>query len=132
MPRVHSAFAIILLAVLSSSACQSSDPSPVQPEGRLVVEPIQIDSIELFAAGSAAYSVHVKGIVGDGCSELLPLQQVRQGTDIVVTIQRQRPENAICTQIARLFDQVIPLEGAFPSGQYTVRINSTTLTFTVP
>jgi hypothetical protein len=60
------------------------------------------------------------------------VRQLRQGTDIVVDIQRQRPEAAICTQIARLFDQVIALEGAFPPGLYAVRVNTTSVTFSVP
>lgn len=130
MRRILSKFALIVLAVASMTACQSLVQSP---ETRLLIEPIQIESVEVVPGTvPSGFGVHVKGTVGDGCSELLPVRQLRQGTDIVFKIERQRPEGAICTQLARLFDQVIPLEGAFLPGQYAVRVNTTSVTFSVP
>jgi hypothetical protein len=74
-------------------------------------------------------SAHVRGVIGDGCSSLHSVEQERTGNAVVVTILRQRPANAICTQIARLYDDTIRLDGAFPPGTYVVRVNGTETSF---
>jgi hypothetical protein len=71
----------------------------------------------------------VRGVIGDACSSLHSVEQERTGNTVVVTILRQRPANAICTQIARLYDDTIRLDGAFPPGAYVVRVNGTETSF---
>jgi hypothetical protein len=48
---------------------------------------------------------------------------------VTVTILRQRPRDAICTQIAKLYEDNIRLDGQYPPGQYTLRVNDLTTTF---
>ena len=48
---------------------------------------------------------------------------------MTVTILRERPREAVCTQIAKLYDDVIRLEGQFPPGDYLLRVNSVEKTF---
>jgi hypothetical protein len=127
-----------LLALVGGTAlgCRggstAANPPPTEPV--FVIEPIQIESVELVRNLDvpSGLGVHVKGVVGDGCSELLPLRQLREGSTVSITLERRRPENAICTQIARIFDDVIPLEGAFPPGTYVVRVNREKIEFSVP
>jgi hypothetical protein len=85
------------------------------------------------ASSPSGLGVRVQGVIGDGCTDLLPpITQERDGTVVRIRILRQRPEEAICIQIAKLFDQVVPLMGDYPAGQYIVHVNDSTLTFSVP
>jgi hypothetical protein len=89
-----------------------------------------VDSVEVLLA--AAPSAHVQGILGDGCTELSAVTQARAGNAIEITILSRRPADAICTQIAKLYDAVLPLAGAFPSGQYVVTVNGVAAPFVLP
>jgi hypothetical protein len=48
---------------------------------------------------------------------------------VVLTILRQRPANAMCIQIARLYDETLRLEGTFPPGRYLLRVNGVETSF---
>ena len=102
---------------------------PAAPD--LLVEPIQIDSVEVIVMESAPplASAHVRGILGDGCSTLQSVTQARSGNAVTLTILRQRPKDAICTQIAKLYDAVIRLDGQYPQGRYTLRVNGFEVVF---
>jgi hypothetical protein len=97
------------------------------------VRPVLVDSVTVQIAESFPVQVfsRITGVVGDGCSTLLPIEQRRSGTEITVEIRRQRPKGAICTQIARLFDETIRLMGDFPAGEYRLRVNDVVRTFVV-
>lgn len=121
--------------VLCLAALHPGCGSPTAPMPRLLVQPIQVDSLELVRGVSepSGLGVRVRGVIGDGCSELLPpITQTRQGAVVRISILKQRPQDAICTQIAKLFDQVVPLAGEYPPGSYVVRVNSSELSFSVP
>ena len=124
-------FPCALLVGIVVSGCTSS--SPVNPTERPVIEPILIDSVTVAVAESFPVQVfaHVTGVVGDGCSTLLPIEQRREGSVVTLTINRRRPSEAICIQIALLFDQILRLGGAFPRGDYTLRVNDQVRTFRV-
>jgi hypothetical protein len=127
--RLHSLVAMTLLA----ASCSPSR-TPSQPEDpSLTASRIQIDSVAIRTAQSFPVQVfaQVKGVIGDGCSELLPVEQSRAGTVVTLEIKRRRPANAICTQIAKLFDQNIRLEGEYPSGEYTLQVNGRPYPFRV-
>jgi hypothetical protein len=117
-----------------TSPLPAAPASPISPPARdVTIEPIQIEQVEVRIAESFPVQVfaHVRGIVGDGCSSVLPAEQKREGNTITLTINRQRPTDAICTQIAKLYDENIRLEGDLPAGEYTLKVNSVTQTFTV-
>ena len=96
---------------------------PVPPG--ITVAPIQIDTVELVVRESNPPQVaaRVKGVLGDGCTTLKDITQTRNGATIEITITSQRPNEAMCTMIAQIFDQTIELEGEFPAGEYIVRVN---------
>lgn len=127
----------ILLAACAPAASVSPLPapaSPVQPPARdMLIEPIQVDQVEVRIAESFPVQVfaHVTGVIGDGCSSVLPAEQKREGNTITLTINRQRPADAICTQIAKLYEENIRLTGDFPAGEYVLKVNAVTQTFTV-
>ena len=121
--------AVAVILALAPGCGSPSDPTDLTP----VVEPIQIESVTVKVAESlpVQVSAHVTGIVGDGCSSLLPIEQSRQGTLVAISVLRQRPRAAICTQIARLFNEDIRLLGSFPPGRYRLRVNETIRDFEV-
>lgn len=99
----------------------------------LLVEPIQIDSVDVQVMQSSPPTVaaQVRGVVGDGCSVLHSVKQERSGSTVTITILRQRPRDAICTQIALLYDERIQLEGQFAAGDYVLRVNGVQRAFTI-
>ena len=127
----------ILLAACAPAASVSPLPapaSPVQPPARdMLIEPIQIDQVEVRVAESFPVQVfvHVTGVIGDGCSSVLPVEQKREGNTITLIINRQRPAEAMCTMIAKIYDENIRVDGNFPPGEYTLKVNSVTQTFVV-
>ena len=50
---------------------------------------------------------------------------------MTLTILSTRPEDAICTQIAKLYDATSALPGDFPPGEYVLRVNSVEKTFAI-
>jgi hypothetical protein len=115
-----------ILFLLATAACSGST------ENDMAVEPITIESVDVLILESfpPQATARVKGVIGDGCSELHSEVQRRTGDTVTITVLRQRPREAICTQIAKLYDQTIRLEGTFPPGRYTLRVNSVEKTFT--
>jgi hypothetical protein len=119
------------LACVLAAGCGSSSPSAATPPAPPVtVRPIQIDSVEVLL--QAAPSAHVRGVIGDGCTELFGTSVARGESTVTITIYAQRPTEAICTQIAKLYDEVLRLPGEYPAGTYVVRVNGLETTFTVP
>jgi hypothetical protein len=120
---------VAALVAASGAGCASpSTPAPAPP--RTLVRPIQIESVDVVV--SSAPSAHVRGVIGDGCTELAGVTTSRSGNRVTVTILSTRPEEAICIQIARLYDATLALPGDYPPGQYVLGVNSVEKTFTVP
>ena len=117
----------VIGAVAALAAC--GDPSSAPPTPKTIVRPIQVDSVDVLLPPPAA---HVRGVIGDGCTELSGVTTLRSGNTVTLTILSTRPEEAICSQIAKLYDATFALPGAFPSGAYVLRVNSVERTFSVP
>ena len=118
--------ASIGLATILPAAC--SNPA----SANLVIEPIQVDQVDVRVLESSPPEAwaHVQGVLGDGCSAFHSLRQERSGNTITMTILRERPRDAICTQIAKIYDADIRLEGQYPPGQYLLRVNGVERSFT--
>jgi hypothetical protein len=120
----------LVVAAALVAACGSSRPAAPSPSVPVTIRPIHVDSVEVLLGSAPA--VHVKGVVGDGCTEISGTQVDRGEATVTITIYSQRPTEAICTQIARLYDEVLALPGAYPPGAYVVRVNGVEATFTIP
>lgn len=109
--------------VLALAALAAGCSSPTEPT--VLIEPIAIDDVDVLVLESfpPRASAHVTGVIGDGCSELRSVAQSRSGNVTVVTILRERPRDAVCTEIAKLYDDIVPLDGVFPPGHYEVIVN---------
>jgi acetolactate synthase regulatory subunit len=121
MPRTRLAvagpLAIVLCALVGCS-------NPAAPDG-VRVDPIQIDQVEVQVLETAPPQARarVRGVIGDGCSTLKSVTQARMGQTVTLLILRERPVDAICTQLAKLYDETIALEGTYPAGRYLLRVN---------
>ena len=125
--RLNVALAAAGLSVLTGLGCANTPTSP-----DLIVDPIQIEKVEVRVMESSPpqAAAHVEGILGDGCSELHSQAQTRSGSTVTITLLRERPRDAVCSQIAKLYVADIPLEGQYPPGRYVVRVNDVVKDFT--
>ena len=119
-----------LALAAACTGCGDGRENPAR--GDLDIQPILVESVDVAVLESSPpqAAARVKGVVGDGCSELYSSDQVRSGSTVTVTILRSRPKDAICTQIARLYDETIRLTGTYPPGRYVVRVNGVEKAFT--
>ena len=123
------AVAGMVLAV-AGAGCKASVTAPGTQTD---IRPISIDSVEVSILESfpAQVDAHVTGVVGDGCSELLPIEQSRTGNTARLDIRRERPVDAVCIQIALVFDETIRLDGTFLPGDYVLQVNDKSVSFRV-
>jgi hypothetical protein len=105
--------------------------SPATPAPTQIIRPIQIDSVQVVVQASQV-SVRVRGVVGDGCTELSGTSMSRADASVDIQILSQRPAEAICTQIALLYDETLRVPGEFTPGHYALRVNSVETSFDVP
>lgn len=117
------------------SATPGSDEHGIDPTpGAILTGTAQIDTIDLLILESFPVQVnaHVVGWLGDGCTTLDQITQVREENTFKVTITTARPAEAICTMQLVGFEETISLDVAgLPAGTYTVDINGVTETFTL-
>lgn len=145
-----SALAIVLIAACSGqpggaivdptstippTEAPGGDPHGLEPTpGAVLTGTAQIETIELLMLESFPVQVqaHVTGYLGDGCTSLGEITQVREDDTFKITITTSRPADAICTMQLVGFEETIPLDVAgLPAGTYTVDINGVTETFTL-
>ncbi len=84
-----------------------------------------IQDVELIALESQPPQVqlHVKGEHPDGCDYPAQVTQQRDGNTITVEIYREVPFDVMCPMILLSYEDTIKLDGTFPPGNYTFKIN---------
>ncbi len=117
---------LMLIAMVLLGACGSTAGAPTTGLA-------QIDKVEVRIAESAPPQIFVqfRGTLGDGCTSLGAISQRRDGNTIDVTVATNHSGAEVCTAIAQLIDQTISLEGDFPPGEYTVRVNGVAQQFRI-
>lgn len=71
--------------------------------------------------------LHVRGEHPDGCQLPVQVTQHREGSTIIVEIFRDVPADMICPMMLQPYEGNIRLEGTFPQGRYTFRVNDFTV-----
>jgi len=119
-----------LLAMLGLSSVVAACSGSTCPD--VVVAPIQITRVDVRIMESFPPQVlaHVEGVLGDACTELSSVTQSRLGRRVIIAILRERPRDAICAQVVKLYEEDVPLEGVYPAGEYVLRVNDYETTFT--
>lgn len=125
MKAIYLILVAMLIGACAPTAAQTPPPAKPTPETEFVIEPIQIDQVDVRIMESFPVQVaaHITGVVGDGCSSLHGVTQAREDNTITLTIERRRELAEACTMIAQLYDETIRLEGEFPTGDYTLIVN---------
>lgn len=108
-------------------------------EGRAVVAEAQgsslkIDSIEVQIVRTPQppqVLIRVHGLLLDGCTSLGAVSQRREANVVTLTIATKHSGAQVCTSMAKILDETIRLEGAFPRGEYVVRVNGVARRFSI-
>ena len=120
--------AVLVLLALPLLACES--PTAAEEADRLTVQTVDVRILESFPVQVTA---SVTGYLRDGCEMLGATTQTRSGNTITVTIATEwdNKTERVCIQVISQVQQDVPLEGAFPSGTYVLRVNGVEKTFRV-
>ena len=110
---------------------------PDSAEAYLVV-PAVLDSVAVRPARREAppgeavpVEVLIKGALPDACSALNDATQSRAANLLDVTLTMRRPRGALCAQVVRPFRFYLPLDGLFPPGSYTLKVNGAAYPFRI-
>ena len=121
---------LALLAAVAAVGCGAS--SLAGPDERAVVQPIEVQSVEVFASGSPGLvTARITGTLGSGCDHLHSIENARQGNAVTIEIKRRRVTEAVCTTEFKEFREDLGVAGEFEPGEYTLRVNQVTRPFSV-
>ena len=115
--------------VVDSDSAVTPSPNAPQPSTGDVIDdtisamPITAVEVLIREIHPIQVAVLVSGTLSDGCTVFHEATQVRTGTTIEVTITTIRGNETLCPDMIQDFTQTITLEGDFPPGDYTVRVN---------
>src|SRR5262245_15472841 len=117
-------FVLPLLAL--ATACASSDTT-------VEIVPLRVDKVDVLVLESFPPMVHavVTGTLPTACSSIESVSQRREGNLIEVTITAQTAREVICIQVIKEVTERVRLDGAFPPGQYILRVNGVESRFQV-
>ena len=129
-------FGIALLALAAAAACSQNGgpaaaPSPLPGGGsdtgteRPVADgQLRVTEVEVLVALSypARVTARVAGVLPDACTNIRAVSQSREGRAVTVTITTTRT-GQLCAEVLRPVTRDVPLEGAFESGEYLLRVN---------
>jgi hypothetical protein len=102
--------------------------SGVQPSGSQVLTVIEkVEPLVEEVSNTYQLTLHVTGYQPDGCTFPVQVEQTRDGNTITVKIYRVLPPDIFCTMQLVIYDENIPLDGSFGSGDYTFDVNGTIL-----
>lgn len=109
-------------------------PDPYPSEEDMLINDAVITGvgIRMMESFPLQASVQIDGELGDGCTELAPIETEREGDTFYITVQTMRPADAVCTMELRFFSESVPLDiEGLEAGTYTVDVNGVTETFTL-
>ncbi len=111
----------------------AAEPTATVDAAKFEINQLPIESVDVQVRETmpVQVAVVVKGYLNDSCTTLHNIAQQRDGQTITLTITKQRPKGLDCAQVISEFSETITLEGDFPPGTYTLRVNDMEQTFTV-
>jgi len=103
-----------------------------QPDAVYEIRPARIDGVEVLILESfpAQATARIEGVLGDGCTELLPIEQMRDDAEIALSVLTRRPVGVACIQVVAPFEERVSL-GTFDPGSYLLRANDVSVAFRV-
>ena len=93
----------------------------------------QIHSVTAHVSESFPMRIRleVAGEHPDGCDYPVKIEQFRQGNIIQIDVYRDVPADVICPMILQSYQSEIPLDGAFESGRYIIKVNALSQTIDI-
>jgi hypothetical protein len=131
---------LFIVGAVFAQDTETGMPEPQQTDMELPVPQaseylIQVNSVDVRVqqapTGQGIVGVAIEGVVGDGCSRLERIEQNREGNWINIRIVGINSGDPICTMVAQVYQDNIPLSGAFDPGSYTVDVNGIVREFRV-
>ena len=120
----------VLSAMLALAPCRALGDSGGGSAGKEGMLAVQRTEVKVVHAVPVQVSVVVHGVLLNGCSEVSAIKQSRVDHAITVAIAIHTTAE-VCTMMARLVEEKVPLEGEFKPGLYTVNVNGTLKKFRV-
>lgn len=120
--------------VSSDDPTATPEPEPYPGDEEMIIQDAVITGVDIHIMESFPLqaSVQIDGELGDGCTELAPIETEREGDTFHITVQTERPADAVCTMELRFFSETVPLDiEGLEAGTYTVDVNGVTETFTL-
>jgi hypothetical protein len=120
--------------ILAAGAFSSSASMATPGDPPAVIEAIPIESVDVRVGSTrpAFVTALFTGSIGSGCDFLHSITQRREGAVVTIDIQKSRFTKGPCTMIFKAFEQELGLPGGFDAGEYTLRVNGESRSFTVP
>ncbi len=110
---------------------------PASDSTRYLIYPAVVDSVAVRPAGrplpgdGVAVEVLIQGALPDACAELTDVTQERQIQFITVELLMRQPRETVCAAVVRPFRFYLMLDGSYPAGSYTLRLNGSAVPFQV-
>lgn len=120
--------------VSSDDPTATPEPDAYPGDEEMIIQDAVITGVDIAIMESFPLqaSAQIDGELGDGCTELAPIETEREGDTFYITIQTTRPADAVCTMELRFFSESVPLDiEGLEAGTYTVDVNGVTETFTL-
>ena len=116
---------------------ETMEVRPIADSTRYLVYPAVVDSVGVRTAGrpapgdAVAVEVVIQGALPDACAELTGVTQSREGHFVAVELTMRQPLETVCAAVVRPFRFYLVLDGGFPAGSYTLRVNGEPTPFQV-
>jgi len=99
------------------------------------IEPAPIDAVKVAVTVTEPKDVivYIKGGLKNTCTTFESIDTRRAGSTITITVNVKTLTDQLCGQVYTFFERSVDLGSDFVSGQtYTVNVNGTATTFTMP
>ncbi|MCB0095476.1 MAG: hypothetical protein KDE46_07120 [Caldilineaceae bacterium] len=114
---------------LTQPAARPEDAASLSDTGEAIVENLSVNLLESFPVQVHAV---VRGQLPDACSFIESTGVNVEGTTFHIRMTTARHPNQRCAPMPTPFEEVVPLGAAgLPAGEYVVRVNELTATFTL-
>jgi hypothetical protein len=127
---LEKAAAAVVAATVPSLASPLESPLAVNMKQGLA----GIDRVTLSVDAAAPQTVaaKVKGYLGDACTQLGAVTQVRDGNTVRVTVGTLRPADRMCAQVVKDFEVDVAVDAAgLAAGEYVVDVNGVAAKFEI-